>query len=178
MVVNKGISSSQNGQIPYSAPLDGARGGDRKHGAIFNNASSVQENGDKVHIYDHHENRPIAWPPKPPPGGRLSFRESKTRKDQEEAPYEELPDGNYETLPTEDTDRNQNTNNSNSNVVEPEKGTVNTFEAPVAVDSSAPPSINNRPSLNPSLPTLNPRLSVSLHSGIDGEMTNITHSTS
>ena len=174
MVVNKGISSSQNGQILYSAPLDGARGGDRKHGAIFNNASSVQESGDKVHIYDHHENRPIAWPPKPPPGGRLSFRESKTRNDQEEAPYEELPDKNYETLPSQDPDRDYNTNNSNSNVAEPETGLVNTFEAPV----TAPPSINNRPSLNASLPTLNPRLSVSLHNGIDIEMTNITHSKS
>ena len=178
MVVNKGISSSQNGHIPYSAPLDGARGGDRKHGAIFNKASSVHENGDKVHIYDHHENRPIAWPPKPPPGGRLSFRESKTAKDQEETPYEELPDGNYETLPSEDTDRDDNTNNSNSNVVKSEKGTVNNFEAPATVESPPPSSINDRQSLTVSLPTINPRLSVSLHSGIDGEMTNITHSTS
>ena len=178
MVVNKGISSSQNGQIPYSVPLDGARGGDRKAGAIFNDASPVQENGDKVHIYDHHENRPIAWPPKPPPGGRLSFRESKTRKDQEEVPYEELPDGNYETLPSEDTDRDYNTNNSNSNVAEPGKGTFNTSEAPITVERPPPPSINNRPSLNASLPTLNPRLSVSLHSAIDSEMTNITHSKS
>ena len=177
MVVNKGISSSQNSHIPYSAPLDGARGGDRKHGAIFNKASSVHENGDKVHIYDHHENRPIAWPPKPPPGGRLSFRESKTAKDQEETPYEELPDGNYETLPSEDTDGDDNTNNSNSNDVVPKRGTLTNFEAPVTDERPPSPSIN-RQSLNASLPTINPRLSVSLHSGIDGEMTNITHSKS
>ena len=108
----------------------------------------------------------------------MSFRESKTRKDQEEAPCEELPDKNYETLPSQDPDRDYNTNNSNSNVAEPETGPVNTFEAPVTVERPLPPSINNRPSLNASLPTLNPRLSVSLHSGIDSEMTNITHSKS
>ena len=82
MVVNNGISSSKNGHVPYSSSLDGAMGG-KKHGEIFNTASGGKDKYDeKVHIYNHHENRPVSWPPKPPPGVRLSFRESKSDKEQ------------------------------------------------------------------------------------------------
>ena len=167
LVANKGISASQNGSIPYSSPLGGAVGGNRKHGAIFNNAHSVQEGDEKIHIYDHHQNRPVQWPPEPPSGVRLSFRESKTRKGEEDPPYEDLPAGNnYETLPPINIAKEQNINNSNN------MATI------VAIDPPPPPNMGSRATLQDSLTTPMSRVSVSLNSGLDDELTNITQSMS
>ena len=184
-VANKGIGSIQNGNVPYSSPLDRAKGAEWKHGAIFNNVSSLpqQEPQETIHVYDHHENRPVEWPPKPPTGVRLSFRKHKNTD--QDPPYEELPTAQRSGESTTDADFEDY--NANNNAIDESALTISSGKSTgqdIAAAGQPPPppplptSTRPRPRVNFSFPALDPRNSVSLKSGLnDEEMTNITQST-
>ncbi len=164
----------QNGHGPVKSPPDGVRGA---HGPLVSNGP-VQETGEKIHIKDHHQFRPVPMPPNGrPPSIRLSFRKGNNSEEKNDnyavikKPNDDN-DSNYEELP----DQLPNSDSGYDSPVTPKEVDVENDNLTNTKKTSVPllPKITSRANLKQQ----DKRLSVNLNTGLDGEPSNLTSSTS